>query len=351
MPARVQATNASGHRFSSILGRGLEQDRTKALGIAVAYVSIYGFNYIDKIVSQKGIVHVNLIADISDCVTHPNALEFALNRSWGVRVVDNGATFHPKLYIGCKGFDSDNNVVDTSFIIISSANLSYGGIFRNTECSFIQTGDTLRSCAPTWQTLWSMGEKATKKTVAEYQKRFSERNRRRRSDDLVALGVADKMPEKSAGIPSKTSVPPTDASKATSETTSSIAWAGLQSFTGDYRFQVEFPQKAALVLKRLLSSAASSGAIDISCSDGERRTFKFRFYDKNGMFRLNVPNDVPNAEWARSEKAGIAFVEVRNDGDVYFEIMKPGRHLDEIIDHSLALGTWGRTSTRLYGWY
>lgn len=351
MPARVQATNSNGHRFSSILSRGLEQDGTEALGIAVAYVSIYGFNYIDKIASKKGIGNVNLIADISDCVTHPNALESALNRGWGVRVVDDEATFHPKFYIGCKNFDSDNNIVDPSFVIISSANLSYGGILRNAECSFIQTRNTLRSCAPAWETLWGMGKKATAKTLAEYQKRFSERNRRRHSDDLVALGVADKMPEKRDGIPSKKAVPPTDALKAASESTSTIAWAGLQSFTGDYTFQVEFPQKAALVLKRLLSSAASSGAIDISCSDGETRKFKFRFYDKNGMFRLNVPNDVPNAEWARSEKAGIAFVEVRNDGGVYFEIMKPGRHLDDIVDHSFALGTWGRTSTRLYGWY
>jgi HKD family nuclease len=351
MPAGIQATHIRGKQFSSIIGRCVQQNETKALGIAVAYVSIYGFNYVKNIAEKNGIAQVNIISDISDCVTHPNALEGAINSGWGVRVVDVGSTFHPKFYIGCREFGNSDAVVDPSFIIIGSANLSYSGFVKNTECSFVQTGAPLRSCVRTWETLWGMGANATRSSINDYRKRFSERNRKRRLGDLIALGVADRMPEKSGGLPQRKESPPQDALKATSEICASIAWAGLQSFTGDYTLQVEFPQKSAQVLNRILLPFSPGGSANIACSDGVRRDFKFRFYADNGMFRLNIPNDVPNVGWVRAEKTGIAYVELRGDRDVYFEILKPGSALEDVVDHSLALGTWGRTPTRLYGWY
>ncbi len=56
--------------------------------------------------------------------------------------------------------------------------------------------------------------------------------------------------------------------------------------------------------------------------------------------------------WAREHKAGIAYVECSEaEGNPYFEILKPGQSMMDIMEHSFALGTWGRTRTRLYGWY
>ena len=68
------------------------------------------------------------------------------------------------------------------------------------------------------------------------------------------------------------------------------------------------------------------------------------------MFRLNIHNDAPSAEWARENKDGIATVEATEEG-FRFKILRPGKAMVEVIERSLALGTWGRTPTRLYGWY
>ena len=70
------------------------------------------------------------------------------------------------------------------------------------------------------------------------------------------------------------------------------------------------------------------------------------------MFRLNIPNVTPLVAWARENKEGIAYVEYSEGrGALYFEILPPGQPMMDIVDRSLALGTWGRTPTRLYGWY
>ena len=48
-------------------------------------------------------------------------------------------------------------------------------------------------------------------------------------------------------------------------------------------------------------------------------------------------------EWAREQKNGIAVVEAGDDGTMRFRIIQPGRELLQVVDRSLALGTWGRT--------
>jgi hypothetical protein len=80
---------------------------------------------------------------------------------------------------------------------------------------------------------------------------------------------------------------------------------------------------------------------------------QYKFYPDNSMFRLNVPNDVPGVAWAREQKDGIAIVEEGLPGGAPLRIrfLKPGADANEVIGRSAALGTWGRTTTRFYGWY
>ena len=141
------------------------------------------------------------------------------------------------------------------------------------------------------------------------------------------------------------------AQKAIGNSAATTAWAGLQSFTGDYDLQVEFPRDAGQVLSRLLKGIAKGNKADVLCEDGQKRQFIFRYYTDNGMWRLNVPNATPDVSWVRQHKDGIAVLEVGDDGSVGFRIIKPGRQLTDIVQRSFALGTWGKTSTRFYGWY
>ena len=127
------------------------------------------------------------------------------------------------------------------------------------------------------------------------------------------------------------------------------AWAGLQSFTGEYRFQVEFPRDAGQVLRRMLGPGGGQTNIPMLCEDGQQRPMRFRYYEDNAMFRLNIPNETPGVERARLARSGLAIVEA---GAVpTFRIVDSEPEMSTIIGRSVALGTWGRTTTRLYGWF
>jgi hypothetical protein len=181
---------------------------------------------------------------------------------------------------------------------------------KNGECSFWSvTPDDRSSAALAWLDCWNVGVPLTKARLKAYEKYFALRNRYRKPADLVVLGVADDIPATASGLPRKGVTPPRPEQKAISEAAASVAWAGLQSFTGEYNLQVEFPKEAGLVLRRVFGKPSKDGSINLLCADGVVRSFKYKYYDHNGMFRLNVPNSTPLVDWARTNKAGIACVE------------------------------------------
>tara|TARA_E500000318_G_C3569084_1_gene217022 strand:+ start:3431 stop:4399 length:969 start_codon:yes stop_codon:yes gene_type:complete len=322
--------------------------------MAVAYVSASGFNLVKTILDGAGVGEIRLVADTKDGITHPKALESAINSGWKVRVVDSlVGTFHPKLYVGAAAFDDHTGVSGLSLAIVGSPNISNGGFVSNGECAFWSTHPHSRdSAARAWLECWNVGTPLTTAKLREYEKFFALRNRKRTPADLVALGITDKIPESDDEKPKKGVSPPRPTEQAVSEAVATIAWAGLQSFTGEYNLQLEFPKEAGLVLKRVFAERSEDALIDLACSDSVTRTFRYRYYDHNGMFRLNIPNSAPLVDWARENRKGIAYVEYDEEtGSLYFEILPDGQTMLEIIRRSLALGSWGKTSTRLYGWY
>ena len=353
MTSAVVTTGMTGNTYKALFRRQILRVKPPAVGIAVAYVSASGFSLVKKILDEGGVGEVRLVTDTKDGVTHPKALQSAVDSGWKVRVVDNLAgTFHPKLYVGAGGFDETAGVTDLSLAITGSPNLSHGGFLKNGECvSWSSSAHSRKSVARAWLDCWNAGVPATAERLATYEKYFALRNRYRKPEDMVALGIADSLPENTDGVLKKKGVPPPKTKhKAISETAASVAWAGLQSFTGAYNLQVEFPKEAGLVLLRIFEHLSQDDTIEILCADGEVRTFKYRFYKDNGMFRLNIPNATPLVSWAREHKQGIAYVEYSEaQGALYSEILPSGQSMIDIVERSIALGTWGRTPTRLYG--
>ena len=350
----VTTTGIKGHNYETLFRKQIKRTKPPAVGMAVAYVSVYGFNLVKKILHEGGVEEVRLVTDTKDGITHPKALQRAVDSGWNVRVVDNLAgTFHPKLYVGGTGFGGRAGVANLSLAIMGSPNISRNGFRRNGECVFWSVGPhAVSSAGRAWRDCWQAGVPATATKLSEYERAFALRNRSRKPQDLLALGVVDDLPAQVDGAPKKGVAPPKREFKAISKAAASVAWAGLQSFTGEYNLQVEFPKEAGLVLQRIVADLAQGAVVPILCADGEIRTFRFRFYEDNGMFRLNIPNLTPLVEWAREHKDGIAVVEYNEaDGGLYFEILRPGARMEDIVSRSLALGTWGRTPTRLYGWY
>jgi hypothetical protein len=352
MSAQLLATGLGGAKLRSVLQYGFKEAKPAALGVAVAYVSVSGYQHLQKLIDKYEVQHLRLVTDTRDGVTHPLALAQALEDGWDVRVVDTlPGTFHPKLYIGGAAFDEEAGMTDPSLILAGSANLSAAALYRNGECSYFSISPKLTTSAGrAWKECWAAGGPLTTTKLSEYEKYFAWRNRYRPPADMVALGVADEQVPSINGKPAPNLKPPPATQKALPNTAATTAWAGLQSFTGDYNLQLEFPRDAGMVLNRLLGSTSTGNTADFLCEDGETRSFIFRYYPDNGMFRLNIHNSTPGATWARTHRDGIAVVEADDDA-FRFRIVEPGREMVDVIDRSLALGTWGRTPTRLYGWY
>jgi hypothetical protein len=351
MSSAIITSGLSGRSFKRLIRRALTKAQPKVIGVAVAYVSVGGFDFINKLADGVGIQDCRLVADTKDAVTHPNALKAAMHEGWDVRVINHlPGTFHPKLYVGGKSFDRKCGIENGSVVIAGSANLSLGALSRNAECSYIRFGDKIGvSAGQAWKECWDAGSDLTQDLLDAYEKYFAARNRARPPADLVTLGVAEEDIPATGGKPARGISPPKE--QAVPNSAANVAWAGLQSFTGEYDLQVEFPKDAGAVLARMLRTVANGNTASVLCDDGIQREFLFRFYENNGMWRLNVSNETPNANWARDHKDGIAVVEIDGARAVRFRILKPGKELSDVVDRSVGLGTWGKTPTRLYGWY
>lgn len=96
MSSSILASGLGGRKFKAVLDHGFKEAAPEALGVAVPYVSVAGFGYIQQLVVKHSVRNLRLVTDIGDGITHPTALAAALNRGWNVRVVDHlQGTFHP----------------------------------------------------------------------------------------------------------------------------------------------------------------------------------------------------------------------------------------------------------------
>jgi hypothetical protein len=322
--------------------------------VAVAYVSIYGAKFLRTLVRNLQIVTVRMVADTGDAITHPEALKLALDQGWAVRTANpNVGTFHPKMMVGGSGFSETDGVEMPSWMIVGSGNLSKGGLVANVETSLIRYADKLSGTSGlAFKELWDVGRQLTPPRLKEYARYFAERNKARAPRDLVTLGIADAPLEDLQEEVVRRRRAPNREERSIGSEVASAAWAGLESFTGEYTLQVEFPRDAGNVLARMAGAVGAGQFVSLRCEDGQVRQMRFRYYTDNAMFRLNVPNDVPLVAWARNNKVGIALIEEsQDDGHLTFRIVAPGRVMNEVIGRSAALGTWGKTPTRLYGWY
>src|SRR5262249_24778846 len=155
----------------------------------------------------------------------------------------------------------------------------------NGECLYVSVGtDQSKSACFAWRECWNVGKPLDAKRLATYEKYFELRNRYRKPADLVVLGVADDGVGRQSGKGGTRT--PNRAQTAISNAAASVTWTGLQSFTGEYDLQVEFPRDAGAVLSRILSKLSHGSTVNLACEDGEVRPFIFRYYHHNGMFRL-----------------------------------------------------------------
>ena len=330
--------------------------RPRVIGLASAFVSVWGVEQTAKILRQNGNPRCRLVAGTSYYITHPKALSLAQQCGWELRLGRGvNGIFHPKLFVAGTRFQANGAIEQVSFVYVGSANLTERGLTKNTECGLIAEAHAdLQTASDSFAFLWNSSEAASDVALRNYAATFAELSRRRSTSQLEELGVSDQSLAQRPEIrelgrtkPPKLSAVDNDFAEA--------AWAGLQSSTGEFRFQIEFPRAAGEVIRRLLAGrTTAAGRVDVLCAgDNQTRKMQFRYYANNSMYRLNVPNDVPDVDWVHQHKDGIALIQSGPTGGapIRLTIHRPGVEANEIIGRSVALGTWGRTRTRLYGWF
>lgn len=341
--------------FGQSLRASFIRTRPRVVGVAAAFVSIEGVRQLIETLRRCGEPDCRLIAGTDNAVTHPQALYAARDQGWSVRLGQpNRGIFHPKLIVGGREFRDGGMVYGVCCTYIGSSNLTNGGLKKNVECGLISdAGDCPDGASTAFAQLWNLARRASAAELRNYAARFAERARNRTPRELAELGVNDSRP-----LPTGVNdlrINNTQSEPALGSGFAIAAWAGLQSFTGEYRFQIEFPRDAGKVINRLIRNRAQAdGTLDVYCPDDETtRRMQFRYYNDNGMFRLNVQNDVPGVAWARANRAGIAMIEQGPVGGAPLRIrlLQPGTETDQVVGRSAILGTWGRTSTRAYGWF
>jgi HKD family nuclease len=334
----------------------LIRGRPRVIGVVAAFVSTEGIRQFIEILKKCGEPKCRLIAGTDNAITHPEALFAARDQGWKIRLGRPvRGIFHPKLVVAGRSFSrSSGTIQQLCCVYVGSSNLTNGGLSTNVECGLIADAEgCLISASDVFAELWNAACPATDAELRHYAARFAECARRRAVSELVNLGVADSLhvPTGSSGL----RVQRTPSMPAIGDDFAVAAWTGLQSFTSEYRFQVEFPKSAGKVISKIIRAhVQADGRIDVYCPDNETtRPMQYKFYPHNSMFRLNVPNDVPGVAWAREHKDGLAIVEQGPSGGAPLRIrlLKPGADAKEIVSRSAALGTWGKTSTRSYGWY
>jgi len=290
------------------------------------------------------------LAGLDSAITHPAALDLAIENAWTVKVSRaTSGIFHPKFILAANKF-SESVIEGIGLIYVGSSNLTNGGLFKNTECGFL--GDSIanpETASQAFIQMWKTATEATPVVLTDYAALFAERARRRSVQALLDLGI-----ESAGTTNAKTGKPKSYKPNKNHLKNFVSVWSELKSFTGEYKFQVEFPQTVGRILAEIVGDPAGRGSsVRVLCLDDDKtREMKYKYYTNNGMFRINIDNDVPGVSWARNKKDGIVYIErgIPGGGPLTLRIIKPGNDASEIISRSTILGNADSTTTRKYGW-
>lgn len=333
----------------------LRKSKPKAIGIASAFVTVQGIKEFIHLSKHLRGSKCRLVAGIDYTITHPEALSMAKKIGWDVRIgQSNYGIFHPKLIVAGQNFNKRGLITNPRCIFVGSSNMTFEGLRKNVECTLVADDSSYaEEAASVFSLIWRQSLKLTDNLLKNYSAAFAERNRARSFSELELHGIRDRGKSAVKKLSAlKKEKPP--ASRAMRNDFAAVVWAELKSFTGGYAFQVEFPRSAGEVLSRFAKKKKlPNNKVAVMCEDGSIRDMTFRYYTDNSMFRLNVPNNVPGVQWARDHKKGIAVVRRGPEGGaaLNLKILPPGTDMDEVVGRSLALSTWDKTQTRLYGWY
>lgn len=265
------------------------------------------------------------------------AIRKAKELGWTVRVSNRPYTFHSKVFVFSSAKDPGSNAGPKSFLV-GSNNISDGGMRYNHESGVLLRDIAGLKVGSFFSQIWNLGEPISSKGISDYEDRFKAENRKRSKDTLEALGFEIKKDDKPEYA-------------ATSRLGATSVWCGLETFTGEYDLQVEFPKAVGDILSAIVPQGPNN-KVDFLCDDGQIRSMTFKYYNSNSMWRLNIQNDVPLVQEVRNDPRGIALVEKTKGAETLrLRMLRSVTKIEDIKSLSAAVGQLGETTTRFYGWF
>lgn len=328
----------------------LDDSETESLFFASAFVTQNGVDDISDALAAYGVENCGAVFGLDGYVTEPKAIESAQELGWTVRLVSSSSIFHPKIALTGSGLpDPFSDGAQAGYI--GSANFTGGGLDGNIEAGVItRDADLLSDLTTVADEICELATPIEEVDLADYASQYAEVARERPSESK-SPGVGEFTVDTEGTSPEDFEDTDIREEPSYEPIHATAVWAGLQSFTGEYTFQLEFPKTAGEIIQALTEDAGEE--VSVLCSDDEIRDMTYTYYEDNLMFRLNIPNEVPGIETAREERRGIGLVE-ENDSDdapIQLRIINDERDASEIIRRSMREGSWDQTSTRLYGWF
>lgn len=348
MSNKIFLSGRGGESTEEKLMEMLDNQGSGCLFFASAYVTRHAVDRVDTVLDDLDIEHCAAVFGLDGYVTQPAAIDLARELGWLLRLARGTHAFHPKIaLVGSEPPDSFSDGPLAGYI--GSANFTKGGFENNIETGLITRQESILSeLDVVANDIWELADSPEDIDLDKYSDQYAKISRKR-TRDIAPPEMGEATESEGGSDPEEHGDEKPPKKPAYSPRHATTAWAGLQSFTGDYTFQPEFPRTAGEIVKRLVGDREE---VKVQCSDGVRE-MAYVFYEDNGMFRLNIPNDVPGVQTARDRKSGIAVIEENDDPDIPIKLnIIHDDHVEtEIVQRSKREGSWGKTPTRLYGWF
>lgn len=339
--------------LASTLAEGCRTTLPDEVFVGVAYATVSGVRALLEGLAQYGCSpSFRWVIGLDDCITQPGALDLCVSLpNSTVRVATHAsvnARFHPKVFL------LRSRAKSRSLMFVGSANLTGRALLRNCEAVSILSPSTaadhkaLRNAATE---IWETGKPLTPQHMARYRRQYEAMERKRRT-----IGIpTEASDERRSG---QRDILESDSAE-TDPSLAAICWIEVGKNTAQGR-ELELKAEQALFFG-LTRSAGDSQGRQFRVSDGTVAPLNLKYQSDNGMWRLQMTNDVPEVRTGlrplvRGRLGRSPFVAVfeRLGGRRTFRlrfISDRGAEYRRIRKRSENSGTIGETSARRYGWY
>lgn len=350
MKVSLQAQGVRTHADDTLqgaIGKKLELTNYDSICVSVAYMTVSGVRTLLPNLVEAPPTRSKWLVGLDDFVTQPGAID-VVSRIPGavVRIASLrkfGLRFHPKVFI----FQKTQNPRQT-LSIIGSSNLTANALRGNAEANvLIETSEMsgVRAIENLWSELWRMGHEPSPRELNLYKRRYeaakAQRERHKSTSQLRSKQLILGSDEAEV-----------DPAKA------QVCWIECGYITAMGR-EIELKAEQGLFFG-LDPSGEAPRQFDFQVSSGETIRLRMK-YQGNHMWRLQLTNGVPEvANGLRpKEKNGslgrspyVAVIERMMSSSTYHLrfVDLHSREFKRLVNRSKALGTFGQTSARMYGW-